>query len=41
MTTEERMNSPKNVLMMLFILVLGIVVNPFVKLKDWFKGESE
>jgi hypothetical protein len=39
--SEERMNSPKNVLGMLLVFVVAIIINPFVKLKDWLKGEHE
>lgn len=39
--SNERSNSPKVVLTMLFFWGLAIVLNPFVKLKDWLKGEHE
>lgn len=39
--SNERSNSPKNILAMLLVLVVAIVINPFVKLKDWLKGEKE
>jgi hypothetical protein len=39
--TEERSNSPKNVIVMLLMLAAAFVLNPLVKLKDWLKGERE
>ncbi len=39
--SNERMNSTKNFLAMLGALIVAVVLNPIIKLKDWLKGESE
>ena len=39
--SEERTDGTKNVLVLLLIWAAAIIINPFVKLKDWLKGERE
>lgn len=39
--TDERSNSPKNILTLVLFGVLAVVLNPLVKLKDWLKHEHE
>ena len=45
MTTPEEPNGPKNqflfFLMAWGLLAVGFIINPFVKLKAWLKGERE
>lgn len=41
MSNNERMNSPKNILGLLGVVLVAIVLNPFVKFIDWIKGEHE
>ena len=38
---REHDNSTKNFLLLLLIAAGAALVNPFVKLKDWLKGENE
>jgi hypothetical protein len=39
--TEERDTSTKNFLLLLLIWAGAIIVNPWIKLRDWIKGEKE
>jgi len=38
---KELKEEDKAYLLMALMFVVAIVVNPFVKLKDWLKGERE
>lgn len=38
---KELKEEDRAYLIMALMFVVAIVVNPFVKLKDWLKGESE
>lgn len=40
MSREERSDSPRNLFLMVLMVVLAFLVNPIVKLKDRLKGES-
>jgi hypothetical protein len=42
MTDEKELREEnKAYLLMALMFVVAIVINPFVKLKDWLKGEPE
>ena len=38
---KELKEEEKSYLLMSLLFVVAIVINPFVKLKDWLKGENE
>lgn len=39
--TNERPDSTRNVIVEVLLIIGAVLVNPFVKLKDWLKGERE